>query len=236
MAKNKKDKKPKADKVPKEVVVEVEPTESDDGQNPEEYPVEGAPQDESLVTTIQETTAWDIYNNESKKVDRELVKDWTDSLNSLLVFAAIFSAVLTAFIIESKNLLEQDSTETMVDVMIFYTNSRANGTFTEYTRPDFSPSVAAIWINCLLFGSLGASLVAALATVVALQWVVEFDAATSRGGSSPRDRATRRQYRYAGVKKWGMGGVIAFLPQLMYFSVALFFAGMIQWMMILDNI
>jgi Family of unknown function (DUF6535) len=66
----------------------------------------------------KEYSAWDVYNNEAKKVDTELVNDWRDSLNSLLLFvsialpklhhilrfkqAAIFAAVLTAFIIESK--------------------------------------------------------------------------------------------------------------------------------------
>jgi hypothetical protein len=65
----------------------------------------------------KEYSAWDVYNNEARKVDTELVNDWRDSLNSLLLFvsilpeiqlilrfkqAAIFAAVLTAFIIESK--------------------------------------------------------------------------------------------------------------------------------------
>jgi hypothetical protein len=37
---------------------------------------------------VKETTAWDIYNNEARKIDRELVKDWTTSLNFLLVFVS----------------------------------------------------------------------------------------------------------------------------------------------------
>lgn len=191
---------------------------------------------ESISSKFKETTAWDIYNSEAKKVDNELVKDWTSSLNSLLVFAAIFSAILTAFIIESKKLLERDQTEAMVDILVHYVNSRANGTLRPYEEDDFSPPSSAVLVNCLLFGSLSASLVAALASVVALQWVAEFDAATSRGGSSPWDRANRRQFRFDGVRSWRMGGIIAALPQLMYFSVALFFAGMIAWMLFLHSI
>jgi hypothetical protein len=37
---------------------------------------------------IKEFTAWDVYNNEARKVDNELVKDWTSSLNSLLLFVS----------------------------------------------------------------------------------------------------------------------------------------------------
>ena len=71
-----------------------------------------------LPGMTREYSGWDVYNNEAKKVDTELVNDWRDSLNSLLLFvsilllelqliltlkqAAIFAAVLTAFIIGSK--------------------------------------------------------------------------------------------------------------------------------------
>lgn len=32
------------------------------------------------------TTAWEIYNNRAATYDKELIKDWNDSLNTLLVF------------------------------------------------------------------------------------------------------------------------------------------------------
>lgn len=39
-------------------------------------------------TTRLESTVWDVYNNEARKVDTELVKDWTSSLNFLLIFVS----------------------------------------------------------------------------------------------------------------------------------------------------
>lgn len=38
---------------------------------------------------MKENTIWDVYNNEARIVDRELVKDWESSLNSLLLFVSI---------------------------------------------------------------------------------------------------------------------------------------------------
>ena len=38
---------------------------------------------------MKESTVWDVYNNEAMKVDNELVKDWTASLNFLLVFVGL---------------------------------------------------------------------------------------------------------------------------------------------------
>jgi Family of unknown function (DUF6535) len=35
-----------------------------------------------------EYTVWDVYNNEARKVDAELVNDWKESLNSLLLFVS----------------------------------------------------------------------------------------------------------------------------------------------------
>jgi tetratricopeptide (TPR) repeat protein len=38
----------------------------------------------------KEYSGWDVYNNEAKEVDTELVNDWRDSLNSLLLFVSTF--------------------------------------------------------------------------------------------------------------------------------------------------
>lgn len=33
-----------------------------------------------------DTTAWDIYNHQAGMIERERVKDWNDTLNTLLIF------------------------------------------------------------------------------------------------------------------------------------------------------
>jgi Family of unknown function (DUF6535) len=43
---------------------------------------------EYIPGMVKESTVWDVYNNEVRKVDNELVKDWTASLNFLLVFVS----------------------------------------------------------------------------------------------------------------------------------------------------
>jgi hypothetical protein len=49
-----------------------------------------------LPGMTREYSGWDVYNNEAKKVDMELVNDWRESLNSLLLFVGIlpYSLVL----------------------------------------------------------------------------------------------------------------------------------------------
>jgi Family of unknown function (DUF6535) len=54
----------------------------------EDQPVNAGIDGEFVYGVIKENTAWDVYNNEARKVDNELVKDWTSSLNFLLVFVS----------------------------------------------------------------------------------------------------------------------------------------------------
>jgi hypothetical protein len=50
-----------------------------------------------LPGITKEYSAWDVYNNEARKVDTELVNDWRDSLNSLLLFVSIAPIDLNPF-------------------------------------------------------------------------------------------------------------------------------------------
>jgi hypothetical protein len=44
------------------------------------------PSDPLVVT--KDTTAWEIYNHKASEVDREMIKDWNESLNTLLIFVS----------------------------------------------------------------------------------------------------------------------------------------------------
>jgi hypothetical protein len=46
---------------------------------------------------VKESTVWDVYNNEARKVDNELVKDWTASLKFLLVFVSKLPLVMIEY-------------------------------------------------------------------------------------------------------------------------------------------
>src|SRR5271163_4744098 len=44
--------------------------------------------EEHIHGMVKESTVWDLYNHEARQVDHELVKDWTASLNFLLVLVS----------------------------------------------------------------------------------------------------------------------------------------------------
>jgi hypothetical protein len=46
-----------------------------------------------ILGMTKENSGWDVYNNEARKVDMELVKDWTTSLNFLLIYVSFISTI-----------------------------------------------------------------------------------------------------------------------------------------------
>jgi hypothetical protein len=106
-------------------------------------------------------------------------------------------------------MLEQDSSAEMLKVLVQLTNNFGNGTRSSYELERFHAPPVAITVNSLFFASLCTSLAAraALVSVIALQWVADYDAAITRGGSSPEDRAKRRQFKYGKKGSLLIGGI-----------------------------
>ncbi|PVG04002.1 hypothetical protein CPB86DRAFT_810513 [Serendipita vermifera] len=180
-----------------------------------------------LVLT-EETTAWDIYNHRAAEVDREQIKDWNDSLNTLLIFAALYSAILTAFIIESAKLLEEDPAKTTRDILLVISKQLANNTVPAFAQAKYAVPEYATIVNALLFSSLSCALSTALLAVLALQWVANYDRGLST--SSAQKRALHRQMRLRGIESWKMGELIAILPLTIFLSLFLFFIGIAYWL------
>jgi hypothetical protein len=42
---------------------------------------------EPLVVT-EDTNVWEIYNRRAAELDKEMIKDWNDSLSTLLIFVS----------------------------------------------------------------------------------------------------------------------------------------------------
>jgi hypothetical protein len=87
----------------------------------------------------------------------------------------------------------------------------------------FIPMKRDIWLNGIWFVSLGLTLSTALITGMIKQWLHFYLADIS---GTPKDRASTRQFRYAGLSIWGVPTIIKLLPILMNTSLLLFFIGL----------
>ncbi|KAJ6545561.1 hypothetical protein B0H19DRAFT_887325, partial [Mycena capillaripes] len=103
---------------------------------------------------------WKLYLKETEAEDMELAQLWQIGLDQLLIFAGLFGAILTAFLIESRKDLKADPLEQILQALTNNSNSQP-----------FRPSSASLAVNAAWFSSLGLTLISALAAVLAKGWL-----------------------------------------------------------------
>ncbi|CAE6423775.1 unnamed protein product, partial [Rhizoctonia solani] len=176
---------------------------------------------------------WKTYVREADQVDRELVEGWNNSMDVILIFAALFSAISTAFVIESYKNLKQDpadaSSQTLLTIsqtLMFIANGSqpTNTPLATDTEPTaFHASARDICVNALWFLSLSLSVAVSLICMLAKEWCLEF--MSGRIGPAGA-QARRRQQRWDGLVNWKMKEIILVLPSLIHLSLLLFAVGL----------
>ncbi|KAJ7637987.1 hypothetical protein DFH06DRAFT_1002001, partial [Mycena polygramma] len=121
---------------------------------------------------------WAVYLKEAEKYDKGLVESWKSDMEGLLIFAALFSAILTAFLVESYKSLTPDSGDSTVQLLVQISQqlaASANGSTIHLAPPTpFKPTVTSFVCNALWFISLGFSLACALIATLIQQWARNF--------------------------------------------------------------
>ncbi|KAH9477537.1 hypothetical protein JR316_0009759 [Psilocybe cubensis] len=156
---------------------------------------------------------------------------WKDEVGNLLIFAGLFSAVVTAFIIESYKTLQPDPNLDIVTLLTQISTKLHNpGNDTvPVALPSqfFSPTHSAIRVNVFWFLSLILSLTTVLVGIVALQWIREYQAYP---GQSARNSFAIHHMRAEGMDRWHVWDILAALPLMLQTAVVLFFAGVIDFL------
>ncbi|KAF7314474.1 hypothetical protein MKEN_00920400 [Mycena kentingensis (nom. inval.)] len=195
-------------------------------------PLSRAPQVESVSEPGADQAAakmWAVYVSEAEKYDRSLVESWKSDMEGMLIFAGLFSASLTAFIIESYRTLRVDSGDATVELLAYISRQLANETSVAAPIVEYSPPRAAILCNTLWFISLGLSLSCALIATLLEQWARDFlHRADMR--SSPIIRARIYSFLYYGLKRFKMHTIVDVIPLLLHASLLLFFAGLFAFL------
>ncbi|KAK0443170.1 hypothetical protein EV421DRAFT_2081814 [Armillaria borealis] len=134
---------------------------------------------------------WSIYLDEAVDFDANMLAEWRDTIDVLLVFAGLFSAVLTTFVVQKSQNMQPNYNEASMLLLFEILKATASNGSRLYIPPSptafFSPSRSNEWINSLWFVSLTLSLITALVAILVKQWLYQYVAAVS--DSSARDRA-----------------------------------------------
>ncbi|KAJ7032282.1 hypothetical protein C8F04DRAFT_1107830 [Mycena alexandri] len=178
---------------------------------------------------------WAVYVSEAEKYDKSLVESWKSDMEGMLIFAGLFSASLTAFLIESYKTLSPDTGEQTIRLLAQISQQLASGsngtsfTTSQPTPPPFRPSTSSLVCNALWFISLGLSLSCALIATLLEQWARDFiHRADTR--SAPLICARIYSYLYYGMKRFNMHAVVDAIPLLLHASLLFFLAGLIAFL------
>ncbi|KAJ7217770.1 hypothetical protein GGX14DRAFT_438234 [Mycena pura] len=154
-----------------------------------------------------------------------MTEGWSRSIDVLLVFTGLFSAVLTTFIIQSYQLMLPEATDTTNALLIQLINLQFNGTNPAVLASTGKSTNRQIhWVNGLWFAALACSLSTALISMLAKQWL---EAYVPNVSGSPRHRAHQRQARFMYLEAWRVPEIIYALPLLLHVALLLFFAGLV---------
>jgi hypothetical protein len=149
--------------------------------------------------------------------------------------AGLFSASVTAFIIESYKTLTPSPEDTTVAVLMRISEQLATISNTSASvplaplSPGFSPPTSALVCNILWFLSLGFSLACAVSATLVEQWVRHYIIDTE-SGLALHERARVSAYLFEGLEKFNMAGVVKAIPMLLHISLLLFFAGLVEFL------
>ncbi|KAI0753559.1 hypothetical protein C8Q80DRAFT_520128 [Daedaleopsis nitida] len=193
----------------------------------------------------QKAEAWAKTAGVVKTYSDELVKRWNTEIDTLLVYGGLFSAILTAFNVQSYQLLQLNSQDltlaALQQISAQLGSLSVNAPFVNSSQPVFSQSDVsastvpawAIWLNTLWFAGLICSLAAASVGIMVKQWLHEFLSGLS--GTS-REIARRRQFRLNNLSKWQVATIVGCLPMLLQLSLVLFLSGLLVLLWQLDPI
>ncbi|KAJ6628285.1 hypothetical protein B0H10DRAFT_1778403 [Mycena sp. CBHHK59/15] len=176
---------------------------------------------------------WGVYVGEAENYDKALIESWRCDMEGILIFAGLFSASLTAFIIESYKTLRPDQGETTIILLTQISRqlaAGANSSFVEFPSPSkFAPSTASLACNTLWFLSLGLSLSSALIATLVEQWSRNFVQKTDMR-PTPIIRARIFSYLYYGLQQFNMHAVVDLIPLMLHISLFFFFSGLVLFL------
>ncbi|TFK86562.1 hypothetical protein K466DRAFT_587126 [Polyporus arcularius HHB13444] len=186
-------------------------------------------------TKEEKEKVWTEAAEAVKTYHEDLVRRWKEEMDTLLVYAGLFSAVLTAFNVQSYQLLQPGSTDSTVALLHeissqlssftitpHFVNSTRDGSIPGHIQSPFHAPTSAVWLNTLWFSSLVFSLASASIALFVKQWLHE---ATVQGNL--HESARLRQYRLNGLLKWRVGTIVMILPILLQLASVLFLAGLV---------
>ncbi|KAF9467420.1 hypothetical protein BDZ94DRAFT_1037892 [Collybia nuda] len=157
--------------------------------------------------------------------DDGMCKGWRDQIDTLIIFAGLFSATVTAFTVESYRWLKETPSDTLARLELRVLLSAAHDAATDSLAPAaFNVDAASILINALWFASLGLALAAVVVSILCKQWLYEYQRYEN---ITTEESFLIHGLRYRGLLAWRVPEIIGSLPLLLQTALVLFLIGLL---------
>ncbi|KAF9047885.1 hypothetical protein BJ165DRAFT_1126051 [Panaeolus papilionaceus] len=179
---------------------------------------------------------WENTFKTVKELDDTMCDDWVEEIQSILIFAGLFSAVVTAFAVETQKLLQPDTGIGTIVLLAQLASTQSESNSSAHTDPSSitapyldslnTPSQS-LRINTFIFVSLILSLGTALVGTLSLQWIRSY---RKREANPYPDQLAIRYNRYVGLVGWKVPEIITSLSLIIQVSLVIFFVGIIDFL------
>ncbi|KAJ7836456.1 hypothetical protein B0H14DRAFT_3460678 [Mycena olivaceomarginata] len=179
--------------------------------------------------TDKKIAFWTAYKTLADEFDKEIQRKYGDDLDTSLIFAGLFSAVSSAFIIQIQPELQPDPNAPIEALLALLVQNITGHPLAllppavSTSQPTPLPNIVLI-AQCLLYFSLFSTLLAALLAVLGKQWLLHYDSVGERGTIA--ERGVERQRKFDGMRRWRFDLVMQVFPLLLQFSLLLFAAAL----------
>ncbi|KAJ8085511.1 hypothetical protein PM082_004329 [Marasmius tenuissimus] len=170
--------------------------------------------------------AWEEVMKRVEKNDDGMEKARKEDIDTLLVFAGLFSAVVTAFTIESYQWLSEDPSDQSVAILSYISAQLNDRNVSSFDHPRFTPDPSLVRINTFWLVSLILALVDALFGLMCKQWLREYRRPTNT--RTPEQWLSLRCFKSESFERWHVPPFLAALPIILEVALFCFFAGLLE--------
>ncbi|KAM5532929.1 hypothetical protein V8D89_013395 [Ganoderma adspersum] len=183
--------------------------------------------DTSLIEDLEAAVRTEADRGVTEADDSANVRRWKEEIDMLLVFAGLFSGVVTGFLTESTKSLRPEPT---ADTVAIFEHISAQ-LLDHKAIPDLVPSHETVQINCLWFLSLILSLGVAFVSIL-IKWWLQGHSSCLALSRAPEKRARAAHPQHA---VWRVQAIMTALPILLLVALVLFCAGLSILLITLDT-
>ncbi|KAJ7907947.1 hypothetical protein B0H13DRAFT_1517534, partial [Mycena leptocephala] len=175
-------------------------------------------------STEKKAEFWTAYKTLADEFDDDFQRKYANDLNTSLIFAGLFSAISSAFIIQIQPELQPDPNAMTQALLVVLVQNITGIGIPAMVPTQTRPSAIIVLAQSLLFFSLFSTLSVGLLAVLGKQWLMHYHSVGQRG--TIEERGLERQRKFDGLRRWKFDMVMQIFPLLIQFALLLFGAAL----------